>query len=127
MDKNVAVFLVIGIAIIIAFSTIDFLTGEVSSTNNADRGVHTCFDSDGGIDINEFGTATVQVGNQKKAYNDRCDGTTRVFENYCKGNDRSFTEEWCDYGYVCDAGECIRDTEVGQAGIVTSRYGPIVP
>ena len=129
MDKNVAVFLVIGMAIIIAFSTIDVLTGEVASTNNANRGVHTCSDSDGGIDIYEFGTVEVEIGNSLKAYPDRCDGPTRVFENYCnyyKGNDRGFTEEWCDDGYVCDAGECIIDTLAGQAGITTSRYGLIV-
>jgi len=108
-NKNLFLFVVLAVAalfVIESFSDKDILSGRT-----VDRGVMTCSDSDG-LNIHTKGFVTTNIGGDLREYPDRCSGGggVRVLENYCDGNSRAFTYEWCDNGEICNDGRCVRDT-----------------
>ena len=114
--KNLVLFVVVALValfIISSFSGRDELTGKSIGRGGTD----SCTDSDGGINLDK-GTVTVIFRGTERAYSDRCSGGggLRVLENYCDGNRRAFTYEWCPNGMICSDGTCINDA-------TTSYYG----
>ena len=107
-EKNLLLFVVIVLAalfLISSFSGTKVLTGQ--SVNTGSRGVESCTDSDG-YDVFVSGSVMTTTGASVKEYTDRCSGGDgmRVLENYCEGNVRKFSYEWCRDGMRCSSGAC---------------------
>ncbi|MFH1592459.1 MAG: hypothetical protein ABIB47_03780 [Candidatus Woesearchaeota archaeon] len=96
MEKNVQIlFLALGVIVVIALFSGNF-TGKASS-----RGVHTCYDTDGGYRLMNPGTVVVNIGGQETWYEDGCRAKDRLKEYYCVGTDQRFREDWCPSGTTC--------------------------
>ena len=80
------------------------LTGK-SITQTA---VMSCYDDDG-FNINRKGIVVTNMHGKKREYPDRCEGGqgNRILENYCDGDRRYFTYEWCLNNKKCVDGRCI--------------------
>ncbi len=108
-SKNLVLFVLVGLAalfVISSFSGTKELTGQAVGSGKSDG----CMDTDS-TDIYTKGTVTVFLRGDENQYDDRCSGGggLRVLENYCDGNKRAFTYEWCPNGMKCSDGECISD------------------
>jgi hypothetical protein len=61
-----------------------------------------CFDSDGGNDANEKGTATTDGG----SFTDYCKDNETIMEYWCDGNTLEQDTEACGADYWCSGGKC---------------------
>ncbi len=62
-----------------------------------------CNDSEIGVDIYNYGYVTYN----RLTYADSCQGTSRVTEYYCVGNELQSESQDCPEGYICREGACI--------------------
>lgn len=115
--KSIVLFVVLAIAALFVLDLVsspESITGRASET---DRGKKSCSDTDG-FDVYSKGFVTTFIGGQEKQYPDRCSGGDglRVLENYCEGDRRAFTYEWCNDGEFCSDGACKRSTTTNYYG-----------
>ncbi|MGV8084932.1 MAG: Kazal-type serine protease inhibitor family protein [Candidatus Bilamarchaeum sp.] len=74
------------------------------SCNNGRCEESSCTDSDGGRDY--YTRGTVEKGDD--SYEDRCSGSNRVVEYYCRNNEVEDESYLCQSGYECISGRCER-------------------
>ncbi len=108
-NRNILIFLVVVVAVFILMENFTGRNITGGYANEGGRGIQTCRDSDG-VNKNIKGTVITTSSGSVKQYDDRCSGGDglRVMENYCDNNRRAFTYEWCDNGYVCSDGRCMK-------------------
>ncbi len=112
MERNNTLWVVIVALIALSFlnsSSSGNLTGRYST--DPDRGILSCYDSDGGINTFTRGYVETNTGGRLEQYNDECaSGGYKVKEYYCIGNRQEFTERRCPDEFVCKNDKCERDS-----------------
>jgi len=81
-----------------------------------------CFDSDGGNDANEQGTATTDEG----SFTDFCRDNSTLNEFWCDGNSLEQDSEACGADYWCSGGKCVYQNCLdSDAGKDKRTYGQV--
>ena len=108
-ERNLLLFVVVALVALFLISSFSGIGLTGKSINTGKRGVQSCTDSDG-YNIYVVGSVTTTTGARVKEYTDRCSGGdgTRVLENFCTGNERKFSYEWCPSGMRCISCTCVQ-------------------
>jgi hypothetical protein len=117
-SRNTSVSAAINSAVATAASTIPALPNSTktagsaaSSTPGMKAAATLCTESDGGLNYNEYGTASgiyADTGTYEKWLGDYCIGNNTVVERYCGQDGYVHDAKYkCLMGYKCEGGACV--------------------